>query len=67
MGQYLKRFKNVGTVVALFGLGGMLVNQFGYSVDLEWLNNTVNIACSMLVVLGICNNPTTPGLDSPVE
>ena len=63
--KYLKRFQNVGTMVALVGLGGMLVNQFGYNVDLKWLNDTVNIGCSILIVLGICNNPETPGLDTP--
>lgn len=65
MGQYLKRFKNVGTIIAVVGLGGILINQFGYNVDLNWLNDTVNIACGILVVLGICNNPETKGMDIP--
>ncbi|MGL5086716.1 MAG: hypothetical protein ACRC68_13510 [Clostridium sp.] len=65
MKQYLLRFKNVGTIMALVGLCGMLANQLGYSVDTKWLSDTANIACGILIVLGVCNNPETPGLDLP--
>lgn len=64
--DYLKRFKNVGTIISLAGFIGLLLNQFGLNVDLQWLNTTINIVCSILVVLGICNNPHTDGLDISV-
>lgn len=63
--NYLKRFKNTGTIIALTSFIGLLLNQFGLNVDLQWLNTTINIVCSILVVLGICNNPNTDGLDLP--
>jgi uncharacterized membrane protein len=47
------------------GLIGLLLIQFGIAVDMEWLKNTANIVCSILVILGICNNPETSGLDLP--
>lgn len=67
MKKYLEKFKNTGTIIALAGAVGLLLNQFGVKVDLEWLNNTINIVCTILVVLGICNNPNTPGMDIPIN
>lgn len=65
MKQYLERFKNVGTVMSLVGAVGLLLQQFGYNINLEWLNNVATTVCSILVILGICNNPNTPGMDLP--
>lgn len=64
--NYLEKFKNTGTILSLVGLIGLLLIQFGVAVDMEWLKNTANIVCSILVILGICNNPHTDGLDLPV-
>lgn len=63
--EYIKRFKNTGTILSLVGLIGLLLNQFGLGVDIDWMNNTTKIICSILVILGICNNPSTNGLDLP--
>lgn len=63
--KYIKRFKNTGTIMSLVGLLGLLLIQFGVKIDLDWLNTTANIVCSILVILGICNNPTTSGVDFP--
>lgn len=65
--KYFRRFKNTGTIMALVGLVGLLLNQFGTNVDLVWLNDTTNIVCSILIVLGICNNPDTNGVDLPTN
>ncbi len=67
MKTYFNRFKNVGTILSVVGLIGLLLVQFGVSIDLEWLDTTAKIACSLLVVLGICNNPDTSGLDLPTN
>lgn len=64
--NYLERFKNTGTVLGIVGLVGSLLIQFGVKVDIAWLNATAQIVCSILVVLGICNNSTTTGLDLPI-
>lgn len=63
--EYLKRFKNTGTIMSLVGLVGLLLLQFGVNIDIDWLNTTANLVCSILVVLGVCNNPTTKGIDIP--
>lgn len=65
MKKYLERFKNTGTIMALAGAIGLLLNQFGLKIDLDWLNTTFNIICTILVLLGVCNNPETPGIDLP--
>ena len=64
MKEYLKRFQNTGTIIALVAAIGLVLQQFGVKVDMEWLNNTVTAICSVLIILGIANNPTTDGMDS---
>lgn len=63
--KYLERFKNTGTIMALVGAVGLLAQQCGAKVDLEWINNVATTVCTILVLLGICNNPTTSGIDVP--
>ena len=63
--NYLKRFQNVGTILAIVGVIGLILQQLGYKVDMEWLNNTATAVCSLLVLLGIANNPENSGIDLP--
>lgn len=63
--QWLQRFSNVGTIISVVGLVGLLLIQFGVKIDMTWLENTIKLICSLLVVLGICNNPDTNGMDLP--
>ena len=64
--NYLKRFQNVGTILAIVGAIGLILQQFGFKVDMEWLNNTATAICSLLVLLGIANNPENSGIDLPM-
>lgn len=63
--NYLKRFQNVGTIIALVGAIGLVLKQFGIEVDTKWLNDTTTAICYVLIILGIVNNPDTPGIDIP--
>ena len=63
--NYMKRFQNVGTILAIVGAIGLILQQFGYKVDMEWLYNTTTAICSLLVLLGIANNPENSGVDLP--
>lgn len=65
MKEYLKRFKNVGTVISMVSLVGLLLIQFGVTVDMVWLDTTIKLICSIGVVAGVMNNPETKGLDIP--
>ena len=65
MKEYLKRFQNTGTIIALVAAIGLVLQQFGVKIDMEWLNNAVTAICAVLVILGIANNPTTGGIDMP--
>lgn len=67
MKEYLKRLNNRGTILALVSLIALLLIQFGIDVDTEWLNDTINLTCSILVLLGVLNDPTSPGVDLPTK
>lgn len=62
----LNKLKNPQITIFLVLQVGMLLMQFGIEVNNEWLNNTMVIICSILVVLGIMNNPNTKGFH-PLE
>jgi len=66
MKEYLKRLANPGTVLSIVSVIGLLLTQFGIKIDLTWLDTTAKLVCSLGLLLGIMNNPTTPGLDLPV-
>lgn len=67
MKEWLKRFRNPGVLVSLVGAIGIVLQQFGVKVDQDWLNNTITAICTVLVILGIANDPNTNGLDTPVN
>lgn len=62
----LIKLKNPQIATFLVLQVGMLLMQFGVNVNNEWLNNTMVIICSILVVLGVMNNPNTKGFH-PLE
>ncbi|WP_051540262.1 hypothetical protein [Clostridium ihumii] len=65
--EWLKRFKNTGTLTSTVGLIALLLIQFGMDIDMGWLENTMTIICSALIVLGLANNSETPGMDLPIN
>ena len=67
MKEWLKRFRTPGVLVSLVGAIGIVLQQFGVEVDQVWLNNTITAICTVLVILGIANDPNTNGLDTPVN
>lgn len=60
-----KRVSNVGTILALVSAVVFILMQFGITVDSEKVNNVVEAVCSILVLLGILNNPKTSGIYLP--
>lgn len=64
------RINNAGTFVSLLSLIALLVNQY-VDVDLVWIDQTVNIIASILLALGVLNNPSgnfkpyIPGISEP--
>lgn len=67
MKEYLQRFKNPGTIISIASIVGLLLAQFGVTVDQAWLDTTIKLVCSLCLVLGIMNNPTTGGVDLPIS
>ena len=62
----LNKLKNPQITIFLALQIGMLLMQSGVNVNNESLNNTMVIICSILVVLGVMNNPNTKGFN-PLE
>ena len=60
-----KRLSNVGTIMSLSAAVVFILMQFGITVDSEKVNNVVEAVCSILVLLGVLNNPKTSGLYLP--
>lgn len=53
----LNRLNNKGTVLAIVGLVLNILIQLGFQVESDKITNIVNIVCTLLVSLGILNNP----------
>ena len=54
----LKRLNNKGTIVSLAALIVSLLCQFGLKIDSEKVLTIVQTICSILIILGLLNDPT---------
>ena len=54
----LKRLNNKGTIVSLAALIVSLLCQFGFNIDSEKVLTIVQTICSILIILGLLNDPT---------
>lgn len=54
----LKRLNNKGTIISLAALIVSLLVQFGLNIDSEKVLGIVQTICSILIVLGLLNDPT---------
>ena len=52
------RLNNKGTIVSLAALIVSLLCQFGITVDSEKILTIVQTICSILIILGLLNDPT---------
>lgn len=54
----LTRLNNKGTIISLTALLVSLLCQFGLDVDSEKILGIVQTICSILILLGLLNDPT---------
>ncbi|MCI5630197.1 MAG: hypothetical protein MR346_11320 [Clostridium sp.] len=54
----LKRLNNKGTIISLAALIVSLLVQFGLNVDSDKIIGIVQTVCSILILLGLLNDPT---------
>lgn len=54
----LKRLNNKGTIISLVALLVSLLCQFGLNIDSEKILGIVQTICSILILLGVLNDPT---------
>ena len=52
------RLNNKGTIVSLTALIVSLLCQFGVNIDSEKILTIVQTICSILIILGLLNDPT---------
>ena len=54
----LTRLNNKGTIISLSALVVSLLCQFGLDIDSEKILGIVQTMCSILILLGLLNDPT---------
>lgn len=54
----LKRLNNKGTIISLAALIVSLLVQFGLNIDSDKVIGIVQTVCSILILLGLLNDPT---------
>ena len=54
----LTRLNNKGTIISLAALIVLLLCQFGLNIDSDKILGIVQTICSILILLGLLNDPT---------
>lgn len=62
---YWSRLKNPAVVMAIAGYILVILANLGLSIDNTAVLRIINAICSILILLGIMNNPETGGIDLP--
>ena len=57
MKSIINRLNNRGTIISLVALIVSLLIQFGIDIDSEKVIGIVQTVCSILILLGVMNNP----------
>ena len=57
MKSIINRLNNRGTIISLVALVVSLLMQFGFNIDSEKVLGIVQTICSILILLGVMNNP----------
>ena len=65
--KYWSRLKNPAVVLAIAGYAVTMIADMGISIDNQAVMGVVNAVCSVLILLGIMNNPVTAGIDLPAR
>lgn len=67
MSQFLNKFKNVGTITSIASLIMLIAATNGFTIDDVRIMTTLKAVCSIGVILGVLNDPNTPGIDHPMK
>ncbi|HEL2057772.1 TPA: phage holin [Streptococcus suis] len=60
------RYKNKATLTAIFATLVLLAQQLGFKLP-DNVSDVLNTALTLLVLLGIVNDPTTAGIEDSVQ
>lgn len=63
--KYLTKVLNTGSIISITSLLILIFSVNGYHIDSDKVMTTVKALCSIGVILGILNNPSTTGVDLP--
>lgn len=67
MNKYLKNILNTGTIISIVSLVILILTTNGVHIDTNKIMVTIKAICSIGVILGVLNNPSTKGLDIPFK
>lgn len=67
MNNIFKRITNTGTIISITSLVVLILTVNGVGVDDNRVMTTVKALCGIGILLGVLNNPTTPGIDNLVS
>lgn len=62
---YLKNLNNAGSIIGIASLIVMILTANHVNIDSNRIMDIIKAICSILVILGILNNPSTTGIDIP--
>ena len=57
----------VSAVLAIVGSVILILQELGLKIDNDTIMIIVNSVCSILIALGVMNNPETPGITNPTN
>ena len=63
--KYMKKINNTGSILSIASLVILILTTNGVHLDGSKIMVTTKSICSILLVLGVLNNPHTKGLDMP--
>lgn len=61
----LNRLKHPGTIIALVSLVTLILSTNGVNLNNDKIITTTKALCSIGIIVGALNEPTTVGLDLP--
>lgn len=67
MRQIFKRLSNTGTILSIASLIILILTVNGVGIDDSRVMTTVKALCGIGILLGVLNNPTTPGIDNLIS
>ena len=61
----IERLKNPGTIITITSAVLLICSNIGFDIDNQNIMSNIKAICTIGIMIGVLNNPTTPGIDLP--